>query len=124
MHDFSDILHATQQKLALLAPNISYFDWETFGDRGSPCYRPYAFPDSEWEAAEALTLAAVRVLIPHGSAEHAFWASGIAGELTLAWITYDVLIKMLARLLTSPYADLKESIHAAQVYRTLVLKKS
>ena len=58
MHDFSDILHATQQKLALLAPNISYFDWETFGDRGSPCYRPYAFPDSEWEAAEALTLAA------------------------------------------------------------------
>lgn len=117
MHDFQTILQATQQKLALLAPNLAYFDWESFGDRGNPCYRPYAFPDREWEVTEALTLAAVRVLIPHGSAEHAFFASGIAKELDTAWVTYDWLIKALARLLTSPYADLKESIHAAQVYR-------
>ncbi len=97
---------------------IFYHDciaWEDYSDRGNACYKPYVFENDIEKRNDALMHAAVKVAMPHGSYLHKVLAEKVAGDLNDTWVTYDWLIKALARLLNGiSYTELKSMIELSR----------
>ncbi len=89
----------------ILIPYSDCIAWEDFGDAGNPCYDPYTFSSPSEANEAAITIAAVMLEIPKYSQIHNDLAHRVANELENKWVTYDWLIKAVARILTGATFD-------------------
>ncbi len=98
----------------ILIPYACLFTWSDFGDRGNSCYNPYVFDNPQEEIDAVLTRAAVLLAMPKGSLAHITLARLVANSVESAWVTYDYLAKIVARILSgTSYNELKTVVKIA-----------
>ena len=85
--------------------------WSDFGDRGNACTGSFKLKDKEEIVEDALALAAVKICMPKGSMLHRKMARSVAKILNCRWVTYDWLIKVVARIVAcGSYQDFKRML--------------
>ena len=99
MVDFAGMIKKAQKGLKLLKRYHECIAWEDYSDRGNSCWKPYRFETSEDREQDALWHAAVKVALAKGSETHIRLSELAAGDLGNKYVTYDWLIKAVARVL-------------------------
>ncbi len=108
----------------ILIPYAGLFAWNEFGDRGNSCYNPYIFDNPQEEVDAVLTRTAVLLAMPKGSHVHITLARVVAKAVDSAWVTYDWLAKIVARLLSgTSYNDLKKMVTIASAVQNGMKRK-
>lgn len=82
--------------ILLLEKYPETFAWADFEDRGSSCIGKF-----EDGVEESINLGTVKLLIPKGSKLHINLNNSVARMLDLTYVTYDWLIKIISRIISS-----------------------
>lgn len=118
MKNFNEMKKSASDAIQMLNSYHDCIAWIEYSDKGNPCYDPYDFASQADREDDALWHAAVKVAIPKGSHDHTFLADLIAKELSNQWITYDWLIKAIARVLNgATLAELKKMCELSRVVK-------
>lgn len=97
--DFTDLCDNVIKGIQELIKYHSCVAWLDYGDDGNPCYDPYVFDTRVEREIDALTHAAVKVELAKNSSTHHLLAELVAKDVKNEYITYDWLIKIVARIL-------------------------
>ena len=99
MENFNEIIVSVKKAMLTITQYHDCIAWIDYSDKGNSCYNPYNSSSQADRENDALWFAAVKVAIPKGSHDHVSLAKYIAKNLNIKWITYDWLIKAIARVL-------------------------
>lgn len=97
--DFTDMRNKVRKGIQELIKYHSCVAWLDYGDDGNPCYDPYVFDTRVEREIDALTHAAVKVELAKNSSTHHLLAELVAKDVENEYVTYDWLIKIVARIL-------------------------
>ena len=97
--DFTDMRNEVRKGIQELIKYHSCVAWLDYGDDGNPCYDPYVFDTRIEREVDALTHAAVKVELAKNSSTHHLLAELVAKDVKNEYVTYDWLIKIVARIL-------------------------
>lgn len=98
--NFTDMRSEVRKGIQELIQYHSCVAWLDYGDCGNPCYDPYVFETGTEREIDALTHAAVKAELVKGSSTHHLLAELVAKDLKNEYVTYDWLIKVIARILS------------------------
>ena len=115
--DFTYMRNKVRKGIQELIKYHSCVSWLDFGDGGNPCYNPCVFDTMAEREIDALTLAAVKVELAKNSSIHHLLAELVAKDVETKYVTYDWLIKIVARILCG--TDLEQLHYMLELSNTI-----
>ncbi len=123
-YNFDAAVDDAKKRIQLLIPNADCIAWRDYSDKGSACYNPLVFSNISEIYDDAFWLGVVKAAMPRGSKSHELLAPRVALQLGCRWITYDSLIKHIARLFNGCDLDeFGEMIALSRAVRDGMIKK-
>ena len=110
MVDFDKMVSEAKKSIQIIICNPKCFAFSDFGDAGNTCYNPLVFNCENDKKEDALWHAAVKFAMPHGSYTHRVLAPIVARELGAKFVTYDWLIKIIGRIVSSGSGELETMV--------------
>lgn len=119
MEEFEILVKNVRNSIPILIEFHDCIAWNDFTDKGNTCYVPQDFSSNESERKEAaLVRAAVIFVVKKGGAFHLNLSKELRRDLGVCRLSYDVLVKMIARILCgTSCSELNKMVRISRLIR-------
>lgn len=97
-------INETKQAIQLLMKHTNCIAWTDFSDRGNSCTgRLDRLTTANEITKNAISLSNVKQAMPKYSNIHEKLSQAVASEIGIKWVSYDCLVKTIARILEDDF---------------------